>query len=129
MKRAITYLIIFTIFFWSAWFAVAWLTQPVNTTGYNVPVIAAFIMLLSAAVGFALTTIIAAINANRTNRKIPKLLVQDSLLQGLIGALGTAGLLMLQLLRVATTLNLILWLAIVISIEWYLFQKKSKLKT
>ncbi len=123
MQRPLIYLAIFTIFFWTLWLTLAYLTTPIDPKGDpNPTVISAFLILFFGAITLTTTFFVSLFKTFRPNRKLPPLLVKDSLIQGLIIATWTTGLLMLQLLRSANPLNLILWTAILLAAEWIIFE-------
>jgi hypothetical protein len=126
MKRLLIYLAIFALFFWSCWTAILWLTQPTNHGQYSYPIIVSFFLTFFGGFTFTMSFIIAIVKNFLPNRKLPHLLIRDSLLHGALAGFWASGLLMLQLLRVATLLNTILWLSIFTSIEWYLYQRQTK---
>src|SRR5690606_245732 len=83
---------------------------PENVTGVAV---ALFI-----ASSLTICLIISVAKSLLPNRKLPHLLIRDSLIYSSILGMGCTGLFMLQLLRSATLLNVGLWLAIIITTVW-----------
>lgn len=119
MKRPLIYLFIFTVFFVISWFSLAYLTVPITESGhYNTVNISLFFILFFGSVIMATTLLVAAYKSVRPNRKLPSLLVKDSLIQGFIVGTWLTGLLMLQLLRATTVVNMLLWIIILIATEW-----------
>jgi predicted neutral ceramidase superfamily lipid hydrolase len=121
MRRPIIYLAIFTTFFWTNWATLAYLTSPTTAQGQtNPPIISLFLILFFASVASLTTLIAVCIKTIQPNQKLPPLLIKDSLTQGLLIGTWATGLLMLQLLRSASIVNLTLWIIILVSTEWFL---------
>lgn len=119
MKRLLIYLAIFSLFFWITWATFAYLTTPTDQQNHLVTwIVTTFLVLLFGAILCTSTLIISAIKATRPNQKLPDLLVRDSLIQGLFVAVGITGLLVLQLLRVASLINIALWLVLVVAVDY-----------
>jgi hypothetical protein len=121
MRRSFIYLAIFSLFFWVSWGTLAYLTSPINEQGQtNSFAVTAFFVLFFGGVTMLATLVTGIIKNYRPNRKLPHLLIKDSLTQGFIIGTWVTGLLVLQLLRSATIINLILWILILISVQWFI---------
>jgi hypothetical protein len=119
MRRPLIFLAIFTTFFAISWVSLAYLTTPAGDKGHtNTTNVSLFFVLFFGFVTTTITLIVALFKTFRPNRKLPPLLIKDSLYHGLVGGIWLTGLLMLQLLRSATWINLILWLIILLATEW-----------
>lgn len=130
MKRPLIYLAVFSLFFWTSWLALAFLTAPTKSAHtYNVLNVSLFFILFFGGAVCLTALIVSAYKATKPNRKLPSLLIKDSLNQGYIIATWLTGLLVLQLLRSATLINVALWVIILLASEWTLhLMQKSKVR-
>ena len=130
MRRPLIYLAIFTTFFAVSWISLAFLTTPTGEKGQiNSLNVALFLSFFFGLATMATTLIVAIFKSFRPNRKLPPLVVRDSLSHGLIIGAWLTGLLVLQLLRSATWVNLLLWVVILIATEWTILSAQKKSKT
>ena len=119
MKRALIYLAIFALAANVAVFSLAYLVNPFLEQGQsNNQLVISFLGACFAAITLTAGLAISILKTLRPSHKLPHLLIRDSLiLSGLI-SLGCTGLLVLQLLRAATVINMLLWLVIIIATIW-----------
>jgi hypothetical protein len=119
MKRPLLYLAIFSLFFAVTWISLAYLTTPTGDKGHlNTANVTLFLILFFGLATMLTTLIVAIIKTFQPNRKLPPLVIKDSLNHGCIVGTWLTGLLMLQLLRSATWVNLALWVIILLATEW-----------
>lgn len=119
MKRALIYLSIFALAANVAVFSIAYLSSPLSENGEaNTGLVVGFVVVLFIALTLTLSLAASIIKALMPSHKLPHLLIRDSLIMSSIVSLGWIGLLVLQLLRAATAVNILLWLTIVIASLW-----------
>jgi ABC-type transport system involved in multi-copper enzyme maturation permease subunit len=126
MKRPLLYLFIFTLFAWSILISLVFTSSPLNEDGSgNRFIVASFIIAFFLASTLLFALILSLIQNFLPNHKLPHLLIRDSLIQGALLSFGLSGLLVLQLLRAATPLNVFLWVAIVVAVVWIIKEMRS----
>ena len=119
MKRALIYLAIFALAANVAVFSLAYLTNPFLEQGQsNNQLVISFLITCFAAITFTAGLAISILKTFRPSHKLPHLLIRDSLILSSLISLGCTGLLVLQLLRAATVVNMLLWLVIIIATIW-----------
>lgn len=119
MSRPLIYLAIFSAFAWSCLISTAYFLPPTSQDQQIIPLYALIIItLLYLAITLTSSTVISIVKAMLPNRKLPHLLIRDSFVLGAIVGLGCTGLIVLQLLRAATLLNVCAWLAIIGTVLW-----------
>lgn len=129
MKRALIYLFIFTLAACLAVFSLAYLSNPYLEHGQsNNTLVTLFLVAVFIALSLAIGLIISVIKTFMPSHKLPHLLVRESLITASLISLGITGLLVLQLLRAATVVNIALWITIIIASIWILrsWQKAVK---
>jgi len=121
MKRALIYLFIFALAANVAGFSLLYLVNPFLEHGQsNTWLVTIFLIVLFIALTLTIGLIISIIKTFMPSHKLPHLLIRDSLMLAALLSLGCTGLLVLQLLRAATVVNVVLWLVIVAAVMWIL---------
>ncbi len=121
MRRALVYLFIFALAANVAVYSLAFLTDPFLAHGQsNTHLVLIFLLATFAALTLTIGLIISIFKVFRPSHKLPHLLIRDSLVASSLVSLGITGLLVLQLLRAATVVNVLLWLVIIGACLWIL---------
>jgi len=96
-----------------------YLVQPINENGQaNNTMVTIFLAVGFIAIMLLAGFILSLIKTFTPDRKLPHLLIKESLIHGSIAGLTIIGLLTLQLLRAFTLINAGLWLAIIVALGW-----------
>lgn len=119
MIRIVVYLIIFSVFAWTSLMTLVYLVSPFTSDGdANTIAVWVFVAVGSLAVALTTTLLLFIVKSLMPTHKLPHLMVRDSLIQGGVISLGATGVIVLQLLRAVSLLNVILWLAITGALWW-----------